>query len=107
MIIQGANTPLVITFDEDVTTLPKLLITLWCDMKEYAGTPIKTWEKSDVIINGRQVALPLTEDETSSLPTAPMVIEAKGMNSSGATLFWDQCSVSVKRRRDKDMRMGE
>lgn len=105
MIIQGANTPLVITFTEDVATVPKLLFTMWCDMKDYAGAPIKTWTKNDVVISGRNVALPLTEEETSSFPTAPMVIEAKGMDSSGATIFWEQCSVSVKRRRDKDMRM--
>lgn len=106
MIIQGANTPLVITFDEDVTNIPKLLITMWCDMKDYSGSPIKTWTKDDVIVDRRNVALPLTEQETSSLPTAPMVIEAKGLDSNGATIFWDQCSVNVKRRRDKDMRMG-
>ena len=48
MIVQGANEPLVITFDESVDALDKLLVTLWVDKP--SRRLIRQWRETEMQI---------------------------------------------------------
>ena len=107
MIIQGSNNPLTIEFSEDVSALPELVVTVWSDLPKYHGTALKTWTKSMITVNGDTALCPWTERETSSLPAGKVVVEVKGMDGSGNTVFWDSYLVDVVMRRDKGVYLGE
>ena len=100
MIPQGSNSPIVVKLDTNISEISRLVITLW---KPGSGgtSPIKTWEKTDMAIDGDTAACPLTEAETKSLPVGTLPLEIKGMDASGKMLFWQDCYVSVLGRRDK------
>lgn len=59
MIIQGANNPIVVKFDADISTLPALLITLWHD-SPCDNTPVKQWTLSDMTIDRDTAICPIT-----------------------------------------------
>ncbi len=102
MIIQGSNNPLVIQFDADISGIPTLVVTLWCDLPGGTGTKlVKQWSQDDMAVNGDTVLCQITEAETKALPANPLVIEAKGLDANGNTVFWDAYTVDVKHRRDK------
>lgn len=98
MIIQGTNIPLTITFDEDISDIPVLLVTLWKDRKE-----LKRWEKGDMSIEGDTATLPLLESETMAFPPGPSTVEAKGLTENGQTIFWDEYNVHIYPRRDRNI----
>ena len=100
MIIQGSNNPLVIQFDTDVDNMPVLVVTLWSE----TGCPakmIKRWDVSDMEIVGNVAICPISERLTKSLPKGDLVIEAKGLDGEGNTIFWDQYKTDVLVRRDR------
>lgn len=97
MIVQGTNVPLAVTFDEDVSSIPTLVATLW--LKD--GTLIKQWEKSDMEIDGETVYLPLDESETASIAPGFVSLAIKGLNDDDQTIFWDEVMVKVTARRDR------
>lgn len=102
MLIQGSNAPLTIKFDSSVAALPALIVTMWCD--QYQKTPIKTWTLNEMTVSGDTAVCPLSEEETAKLPNFPnykIVIEAKGLDGNGETVFWDAKEIDVKERRDK------
>ena len=101
MIIQGSNNPLVIQFDADISTIPRLVVTLWSDMPGRTVAPLLKWETEDMLINGDTAVCPITEEQTRELPPVTLVLEAKGLDDEGNTVFWDAYNVDIKRRRDK------
>ncbi len=101
VIIQGSNNPLVIKFDTEVAGIPVLVITLWCDLQAYAGQPLKTWARQDMAVSGDTAVCPITENETKAFPKTRLMLEAKGLDGDGNTIFWDEYPVDVKNRRDK------
>ena len=107
MIIQGSNNSLVIQFDQSVTDIPTLVVTLWRDLIGRGSQKVKEWQKSDMTVDGDTVICEITEAETAALPAQQMVIEAKGLDGSGNTIFWDEYRVDVKNRRDKVIRLTE
>lgn len=108
MLVQGSNNPLVIKFDQDVSAIPTLLITLWCDSNpRYSDAPIKTWETDDMTISGDTVTVGLDEDETAAIPAVRLVLEAKGLDSNGKTLFWSAYPIDVLNRHDKVITLTE
>lgn len=106
-IVQGSNNPLVIKFDAPVDEIPTLIITLWRDMPGLGAANIKKWETADMLINGDTAVCQMTERETRELPPAPLMLEAKGLDANGNTVFWDEYRVDVKRRRDKVIRLTQ
>jgi len=40
-IVQGQNTPLTIQFDQNISQIPVLVVSLWCDTPKHAGKLIK------------------------------------------------------------------
>lgn len=98
MIIQGSNVPITLTLDTDVSTIPTLVATLWSDSKM-----IKKWEKSEMTIDSNRISLPLTQPETSAMSATKHIIDIKGLDSDGTTLFWDEAVIAVVGRRDKNI----
>lgn len=107
MILQGSNNPLVIQFDASVADIPKLVVTLWSDRVTMSANPLKTWEKADMTVSGDTVICPLTEQETAALPPYALVLEAKGLNGEGNTIFWEEYKLDVGKRRDKIIRLTQ
>lgn len=100
MIVQGSNNPLVLTFDQSVDSIPVLSVTLWSATGR--GTnPIKAWTNEDMMINGDTVVCPLTESETASLVPLKLMLEAKGLDSEGNTIFWAEYPIDTYKRRDR------
>ena len=103
MIIQGSNNPIVIQFDANISEMPTLIITLWSDKDIYQPRMIKRWNKSDINMEENIAVCPITEAETKALPPGKLVLEAKGLDDNGNTIFWDQYEVDVKGRRDRNI----
>jgi hypothetical protein len=103
MVIQGSNNPFVITFDGAIDTIQSLIVTLWSDCTGRPSSMIKKWEKPDMIINGDTAICPITEEETKAIITSQLVLEAKGLDENGNTIFWDAYQLDVKKRRDRDI----
>ena len=101
MIIQGSNNPLIIQFDTAVDTMPVLVVTLWNESIGCQAKMIKKWEIDDMDVNGDTAICPITEQLTKALPNGKLIIEAKGLDENGNTIFWDQYETDVKTRRDK------
>lgn len=101
MIIQGSNNPLIIQFDTNVDTMPALVVTLWSDNVGSQCKMLKQWKNGDMDINGDTATCPISEQETKMLPSGFAIIEAKGLDEYGNTIFWDQYKTDVKTRRDK------
>lgn len=104
MIIQGSNNPLVIQFDTVLDGIPTLIVSMWNDR---GGDPVKTWTEDDMTIDGDTVVCPLQEIETSAFTGSKMVIEAKGLDADGNTVFWDACDINIKNRRDRNIRLTQ
>lgn len=100
MIVQGSNNPLVLTFDQSVDDIPSLSVTLW-SAAGHGNGPIKAWATADMMINGDTVVCPLTESETANLVPAKMILEAKGLDSEGNTIFWTEYPIDLCKRRDR------
>lgn len=100
MIVQGSNNPLILTFDVSVANIPTLLVTLW-SKNGRATRPIKAWTRDDMMINGATVVCPITERETANLVTENIMLEAKGVDSEGNTIFWTEYPIELHHRRDR------
>lgn len=95
MIIQGSNEPLAIQFNEAVT-VPGLVVTLW-----RGDELVKTWQKSDMVIDGDTVLCPLTAVETAAMPSVGHLVRIKGLDGNGQTVFWEDWAIDVLYRGDK------
>lgn len=97
MLIQGTNIPIQITFDSDVSTFKKIVATLW-----QQGKKIKKWEKSDMTVSGTVITLPLDEDETKRFKKGKASLEIKGLNALDQTVFWEEATVEIADRKDRE-----
>ena len=102
MLIQGANNPLVIQFDDSVEDLDALVITLWRETKL-----IKQWNKNEMLIDGDTVVCPLTEEETDRIISTPHNLEIKGVDENGYTIFYEKQELPVLYRNDKAIVLAE
>ena len=100
MIIQGTNVPLTVIFDEDVSSVPVLYITLWRGDEE-----LKRWDRSTISVQEDTAVLPLTQEETASFPAGEATLEVKGLTPFGQTVFWEECSVDIYPRRDREIQI--
>lgn len=109
MIVQGTNSPIKVVFDSSVSTMQKIVATLW---SAKGGTELKRWDTEDITIGtteqeGDTIYLPLLEDETKDYPKGKVVLEIKGLNEGGTTVFWQEVKIAVKERRDKIVDLDE
>lgn len=100
-IVQGSNNPLVIQFDAEVEALPALIVTLWYDRQGYQSQLLHEWHRDDMEVTGDTAICPITEKETNQYPSAVVMLEAKGLDEDGKTVFWDEFKLDIRRRRDK------
>lgn len=103
-MIQGGNQPLVIQFDAAVDTLPQLVVSLWHDAN---CQPLKVWYKADMSIDDDTAVCPISEAETAKLPPQRLIIEAKGLDENGNTVFWDQYPIETLHRRDRVIKLTQ
>lgn len=95
IIIQGSNVPIVVTFDDDVSSLEKIAASLW-----YGKTLLKEWEDNDITVDEDTATFPLDEDETKEFQSGMVTFELKGVNQ-GVTVFWKKAKLKVIERHDK------
>lgn len=107
MIIQGSNNPLVIQFDTSIADMPVLVVTLWSDTAMYPTKMIKRWNTEDMTIEDDTAICPITEQETQHIPNGTLILEAKGLDENGNTIFWDQYPLDVKTRRDRKIMLSQ
>lgn len=104
MIIQGSNNPLVIQFDASIADMPSLVVTLWADKTDkFRQSPVlvERWDIEDMIIENDTAICQISEDKTKNISAEYLILEAKGLDSDGNTIFWDQYKLDVKPRRDR------
>jgi len=103
-ILQGSNSPIVVTFDRDISELPAIVITLWTNN----GDLIKKWETGDLEIHGVSAVCPVTEEETAKFPgNKALTLEAKGLDEDGYVIFWSEDRVLVGARFDRNIYMTQ
>lgn len=107
MIIQGSNNPLVIQFDASIADMPVLVVTLWSDTAVYPTKMIKRWNNEDMTISDDTAICPISEEETKNIPNGRLVLEAKGLDENGNTIFWDQYELDVMARRDRIIMLSQ
>lgn len=106
-IIQGSNDPLIITFDSDVSELPKIVVSLWIAKPGISKKPLKIWKREDVTVDGAVVYCPLTERETAGLPDTSVKVLAKALNSTGRIKHWKEYVLDIMVREDKSIFLTE
>lgn len=107
MIIQGSNNPLVIQFDTSVEDIPVLVVTLWNSDISCPSKMIKRWDTQDMIIDNDTAICPLEEADTCKLHHGQVVLEAKGLDTNGNTIFWDEYKLDIKARRDRIIKLTQ
>ena len=101
MIIQGSNLPIVVTFDEEVSELTKIVGSLWAGKNK-----LKQWDTEDILVDGHTATFPLDEDETKTFPSGTVTFEIKGVDD-GQTVFWEKEKLKVLERNDRNIDMVE
>ena len=103
MLIQGTNMPIKVVFDESVASMQSIVATLWNPQ----GKQLKRWNTEDIDIQGDTIYLPLVEDETATYAKGKVILEIKGLDENGKTLFWQEVKITVKDRKDKIINLEE
>lgn len=96
-IIQGSNSPLVVTLDVPADTFDEIAIGIYTTQ----GKALKQWELADVTIYGEVITCPLTQEETAALPVGAVAITTKGRSADGTVEFYGDVMATVMRRYDK------
>lgn len=96
IILQGSNSPITITFEDELTGLKNIVASLWKGSKE-----LKRWEKQDMAVGGFTAILPLEEDETKAFPKGYITLELKGIDTADQVVFWEDNVLTVIARTDK------
>lgn len=102
MLVPGTNVPIQVTFDSSVASFKKIVATLWQQNKQ-----IKKWERDDMTVSGMTITLPLKEDETKKFKKGKAKLEIKGLNGTNQTVFWEEATIEIGDRRDKDIDLIE
>lgn len=105
MVIQGSNESLVITFDESVENMAKMLVTIWLDSEK--ETLVKSWRETDMQIAQNTIVCPLSEAETAAFPPYPLTVEIKGLDADGTTVIYEAIPIEVVARHDGSIPLTE
>ena len=65
---------------------------------------VKKWRKKDgeIIADGTTAKLPLTEEDTRAFKKGKAKLLVKGLNFYNETIFWDEESVEIVSRDDRE-----
>lgn len=91
-IYRSSNTPIIITFDIDVNNVKDMLISLYWD-NNYPVI-IQQWNKSELIIQGKYLAIPLKQTETANYPIGMGHLDVKWVDNSG--FVYDSSSFPIE-----------
>lgn len=100
-IVQGSNAPIEIEFDEDVSGLTSLIVSLW--NPKNIIEPAISWDMEDMTISGANASCPITQAQTAALPVGHMILEAKGVNGEGTIVIWDRVVINIAPRFDRNL----
>lgn len=103
MIIQGANEPIVINFNMDISSFTEIHIAL---VNKKSKKVLKHWSKADVVIDGELCICPLTQQDTIQMPTGDCFVEVKWLDEKGSTVFAKPLEDRILNRSDKDIMKG-
>lgn len=101
MIVQGANTPLILKFKEDTSEYQYIEVHL-----SHLGEELKHWSIEDLSVNGNIVEAPLFQEETLSFPCGICEIEVKWIDQNDVLHLSRKIRDSVIRRNDRTI-VGE
>ena len=105
MFVQGSNEPLVITFDESVEHLTKILVTVWCE--DGGEKLVKSWRENDMQIAQNTIICPLTEKETAAFKPPTLAVNIKGLDENGTTMIYEEILIDVMARHDGGITLTE
>ena len=101
MIIQGSNLPIVITFDEDMSSLVDWSMSLFMeDKRTKEQTLLHHWGLHDITIDGVTISAPLTEEETMSFPVGVATLEIKWLTQDEIIFHSDVIRIRIAGRND-------
>lgn len=94
ILIRGDNKPIVLEFDESLSSVDQISAILYRDDKIF-----KKWDASTAVIDGQTISLPLAQEDTMAIRCERVQLEIK--LASGNTIeFFDIVSLYVRLRRD-------
>lgn len=94
ILIRGDNKPIVLEFDESLSSVDQISAILYRDDKIF-----KKWDASTAVIDGQTISLPLAQEDTMAIGCERVQLEIK--LASGNTIeFFDIVSLYVRLRRD-------
>lgn len=103
MIIQGSNNPIILEFDANVdkiTDFSALLSPKGIYRCDGGNDYVKHWRLNDVQISGRNILLPLTQNETLLFQPGRYSLEIKWVENDNV-IFARSIIVQVEQRMDK------
>lgn len=102
MIIQGSNSPIVMTFDSDASSVKEWSIALYGEDRHGAPSVLlKHWSAEDLTIDGSVVYAPLGEDETLEFNPCVASLEIKWLDPDDNIFHSDVIRVRISGRNDK------
>ena len=102
MIIQGSNSPIVISFDDDVSGVTEWSVALFGEDKR--GMPsvlLKHWGTEDIEVDGSTAYAPLTEEETMEFAPGVASLEIKWLEADDIVFQSATVRVRISGRKDK------
>ena len=96
IIIQGQNTPIELTFPEDVSNYENIHVGLY----DNNGKVIKHWDISELVVEGCLVYCPLLESETFEFPIKSLVLQVRAKDDNGDIHNYVSIEYKVIKRND-------
>lgn len=101
-IFQGGNAPISLEFDEDMEIKTnKLSASLHNQSIE-----LKHWDKSDVILDGSVIILPILESDSLQFTNGKCKLSVKILDNDDDIIFYNEINARVIPKFDKTV-MGE
>ena len=102
MIIQGSNSPIVMSFDNDASSVKDWSLALYGEDKR--GRPsvfLKHWDAEDLVIDGSIVYAPLSEEETFNFMPCVASLEIKWLDDDDVIYHSEVVRIRIRGRNDK------
>jgi len=101
MIVQGSNNPIIVSFDEDVSSIQDWSMSLYGEDKRGApGDLLKHWGLDDVEIDENSVSAPLSQEETLAFPPCVATLEIKWLNADDLIFHSKKVRIRIDGRND-------
>ena len=95
-IIQGSNSPIVLEFEDNMSTASKIECSL-----NNGDTELKHWSIDDVVVEENLISLPLYESETMNFESGTAYLDAKILDVDGVIIFYNSFKLKVVNKFDR------